>query len=71
MKLKIYETFDRKVKLREIVDTLKITEDSVFTILHQSLGIRKLFPKWMPRLLAPDQKQQRIENSERCLELFK
>ena len=31
----------------------------------------KLFSKWVPRLLTPDQKQRRIENSERCLELWK
>ena len=61
---------DRKLKLREIADTLKITEGSVFTIFHKSLGIRKLFLKWVPCLLAPDQKQQRAEDSERCLELF-
>ena len=35
------------------------------------LGVRKLFSKWVPRLLTPDQKQQRVEDSERCLELFK
>ena len=34
---------DRKLKLREIADTLKILEGSVFTILHESLGLRKLF----------------------------
>ena len=34
---------DRKLKLREIVDTLKISEGSVFTILHESLGMRKFF----------------------------
>ena len=62
---------DRKLKLREIADTLKISENSVFTILHEYLGIRKLFSKWMPRLLTPGQKQQRIADSERCLELFK
>ena len=62
---------DRKLKLREIADTLKILEGSVFTILHESLGIRKLFSKWVPLLLTPDQKQQRVEDSERCLELFK
>ena len=56
---------DRKLKLREIADTLKISEDSVFTILHESLGIHKLFSKWVPRLLTPDQKQQRVEDSER------
>ena len=40
---------DRKLKLREIADTLKISEGSVFTILHESLGMRKLFSKWMSR----------------------
>ena len=47
---------DRKLKLREIADTLKISEGSVFTILHESLGMRKLFSKWVPRLLTLVQK---------------
>ena len=62
---------NRKLKLRQITNTLKISEGSVFTILHESLGMRKLFSKWVPRLLTSDQKQQRVEDSERCLELFK
>ncbi|XP_076641941.1 protein GVQW3-like [Halictus rubicundus] len=62
---------DRKMKLREIADTLKISEGSVFTILHENLGMRKLLSKWVPRLLTPDQKQQRVDDSERCFELFK
>ena len=32
--------------------------------------MRKLFLKWVPCLLTPDQKQQRVEDPERCLELF-
>ena len=62
---------NRKLKLREIADSLVISKGSVFTILHNSLGMRKFFQKWVPRLLTPYQKQQRIEDSERCLELFK
>ena len=62
---------DRKMKLREIADTLKISEGSVFTTLHEKLGMHKLLSKWVPRLLTPDQKQQRVDDSERCLELFK
>ena len=62
---------DRKLKLREIADSLKISEGSMFIILHESLGMRKLFLKWVLLLLTPDQKQQRVEDSERCLELFK
>ena len=45
---------DRKLKLREIADTFKISKGSVFTILHKSLGMRKFFLKWVPRLLTPD-----------------
>ena len=32
--------------------------------------MRKLFSKWQPRLFTVDQKQQRVDGSERCLELF-
>ena len=51
---------DRQLKLREIADTLKISKGSLFTILDESLGMRKLFSKWVLRLLTPDQKQQRV-----------
>ena len=42
----------------------------MFTILHEHLGMRKLCSKWVPRMLTPDQKQQRIDDSEACLALF-
>lgn len=61
---------NRKLKLQEIADTLKISEGSVFTILHDNLGMCKLLSKWVPRLLTPDQKLQRVQDSERCLEIF-
>ena len=61
---------DRKLKLREIAEELKISEGSVFTILHEHLSMRKLCSKWVPRLLTVDQKQQRVDDSERCLQLF-
>ena len=52
-------------------NTLKISEGSLFTILDESLGMRKLFSKWVPRLLTLDQKQQRIKYSKHCLELLR
>ena len=58
---------DRKLKLREIADTLKISEGSIFTILHKHLSMRKLCSKWVPRLLTVDQKQQLADDSKRCL----
>ena len=33
--------------------------------------MRKLFLKWVLCFLIPDQKQQRVEDSTRCLELLK
>ena len=48
---------DHKLKLREITDTFKISEGSVFTISHEHLSMRKLYSKWVPHLLTVDQKQ--------------
>ena len=61
---------NRKLKLRKIADTLTISEGSVFTILYENLSIAKLCSKWVPRLLTVDIKQQCVDDSERCLELF-
>lgn len=36
---------DRKLKLREIAEAAKISEGSVFTILHVHLGMKKLMAK--------------------------
>ena len=60
----------RKLKLREIADTLRISEGSIFTILFEHLSMRKLCSKWVPHLLTVDQNQQRVDDSTHCLELF-
>lgn len=62
---------NRRVKLIEIAETLKISKERVGHIVHEYLGMRKLCAKWVPRLLTVDQKQQRVDDSEQCLELFK
>ena len=60
---------DRKFKVHELADIVKISDGSVFTILHEHLGMRKLCAKWVPRELTVDQKQ-RIDASEECLALL-
>ena len=62
--------FERKLKLREIAETIKLSEGSVFTIMHEHLTMRKLFSKWVPYLLTVDQKQQRVDDSEQGLAMF-
>ena len=59
-----------KLKLHAIIEKLKISEGSVFTILHEHLSMRKLCSKWVLCLFIVDQKQQRVNDSERCLQLF-
>lgn len=50
--------------------TLEILE-SIAIILHENLGMPKLLSKRVQRLLTPNQNQQHVDNSERCLVLFK
>ena len=61
---------NRKMKLIEIAETLKISKERVGHIVHEYLDMRKLCSKWVPRELTIDQKQQRIDDSKECLELF-
>ena len=61
---------DRKVKLQEIADILKISKGTVFKLVHENLSMKKSYSKWVPRLFTLEQKQQRIHDSERCLKLF-
>ncbi|XP_054745939.1 histone-lysine N-methyltransferase SETMAR-like [Anastrepha obliqua] len=61
---------DRKVKVREIADIRKISAGSVHTIIHEHLGMKKVFSKCVPCLLTPEQKQQRIDDSKSCLDMF-
>ena len=59
-----------KLKVHELADIVKISDGSVFTILHEHLGMRKPCAKWVPRELTVDQKQQRIDASEECLAML-
>lgn len=58
---------DRKMKLIEIAETLKISKERVGHIVQEYLDMRKLCAKWVPRVLTIDQKQQRFDDSEQCL----
>ena len=61
---------DRKLKVREIAKMVNISTGSVSTILNEKLGMKKVFSKWVPRLLTMEQKQQRVDDSVSCLSLF-
>ncbi|GFU02052.1 mariner transposase [Trichonephila clavipes] len=48
---------NRKVKLIEIAETLKISKEHVGDSVNEYLDMRKLCSKWVPHKLTIDQKQ--------------
>lgn len=62
---------DRKLKLREISQIVNISHNTVFHIIHNDLGMRKLCARWVPRSLTIDQKHERVTKSKECLAMFK
>ena len=50
---------DRRVKIREIANIVKISTERIQNVLHETLGMKKLSARWMLRLLTVEQKQNR------------
>lgn len=63
-------TKDRRIKLRELADIVKIHEKQVWSILHDELHMKKLSARWVPRLLTLPQKIVRWTNSEELLAIY-
>jgi histone-lysine N-methyltransferase SETMAR len=43
---------DRRMKVREIAETIGISKERVGYILHEELDMKKLCARWVPRLLT-------------------
>jgi hypothetical protein len=61
---------DRRMKVREIAETIGISIERVEYILHEELNMKKLCARWVPCLLTADQKGTCMKVSEQCLEHF-
>ena len=61
---------DRRMKVREIAETIGISKERVGYILHEELDMKRLCARWVPRLLTADQKRTRMKICEQCLERF-
>ncbi|XP_045457302.1 histone-lysine N-methyltransferase SETMAR-like [Melitaea cinxia] len=46
-----------------------VSDTTIFKILHDHLGMTKVSARWVPRMLTPPQKQQRVECSRAFLYL--
>ncbi|XP_023217030.1 histone-lysine N-methyltransferase SETMAR-like [Centruroides sculpturatus] len=62
---------DRRIKVREIVEATGISQGTVFSILHEKLGVKKISARWVPRLLSVENKRNRVVDSEAILALFR
>ena len=61
---------DPKVKVGEISEIVSILTERMVNILHTHLWMKKLYARWVPRLLTIDQKPIRVTTSELNLTYF-
>ena len=61
---------DRRIKVREIVEATGISQGTVFSVLHEKLGVEKISARWVPRLLSEENKRNRVVDSDAVLALF-
>lgn len=60
-----------RVGMREKTNINKIAINPEHNILQEYLDMRTLCSKWVALLLTVGQKQERVEDSERCSKLFR
>ena len=61
---------DRRVTVRHIASTLKISSERVWTIITKNLKMKKVVARWVPRLLTEDQKKARVQMARQNLALY-
>ena len=67
--VKILVLEDRRVTVKQLAAITKLSVDSIATILHDHLHMSKVSARWVPRLLTPNQKEQRADSCKEVLEL--
>ncbi|GFN92049.1 histone-lysine N-methyltransferase SETMAR [Plakobranchus ocellatus] len=53
---------NRRVKLKEISLKLDIPKTNVYEIVHDKLGYRKVYARWVPQMLSDEHKRQTRES---------
>jgi len=62
---------DRRVTVRYVAKTIGVSYGSAETILTDALRMNKVSARWVPRMLTPEQKQNRVHVSEEVLERYR
>ena len=55
----------------EIADISGLNSSAVFYILKERLKLRKVCARWIPHLLTPEQKGERVEKAKILLAMYK
>ncbi|KAK8384231.1 hypothetical protein O3P69_009169 [Scylla paramamosain] len=61
---------DRRITVRQLAQDVDINVRSMDKIIHDHLHMRKLSARWVPRLLTPFQKQERVQCSQALLTMY-
>ena len=61
---------NRRIKVAEFASECGISNGSVYTIIHEHLGMSKVSARWVPRNLNMQDRQQRVESSQELLEVY-
>ena len=57
--------------MRKIVEARGISQETVFSILHEKLGVKKILVRWVPRFFSEENKRNRVVDSEAILAFFR
>ena len=70
-KIKCEQTIrdDRRVKIRDLADILKISYGSTYSMISQ-MGYRKLCSRFVPKFLSPEMKDARFQSAQSNLALL-
>jgi histone-lysine N-methyltransferase SETMAR len=60
---------DRRIRVRQIADELKISTERIHEIIHNYLHMSKVCARWVPKMLTPFDKQRRVQCSRQFLDL--
>ena len=61
---------NRRIKVAELASECGISNGSVYTIIHEHLGMSKVSARSVPRNLNMQDHQQRVESSQELLEVY-
>ena len=56
--------------VREVSQRVDCSVGTVHTIIHENLNMRRLFARWIPKILSECQKAQRVESCRRFVNRF-